>query len=133
MTPETKRLLIVDDDPAVRGSLEELLRHQGYEVLTAADGEEGLRVVQDESPDLVILDAAMPKLDGFSVATFMKKDPTLNRIPIVLYSGHLEDRFALLAHKTKAEYFLPKAGNVRPILTAIRELLETTREGRPAA
>src|SRR3990172_3269697 len=53
--PESKRLLIVDDDPAMRESLEELPRLQGYLVLTAADGTEGLRAVHDESPDLIVL------------------------------------------------------------------------------
>jgi len=130
--PENKRLLIVDDDPAMREGLEELLRHQGYLVLTAADGTEGLRAVHDESPDLVILDVAMPGLDGFHVATLIKKDPTVNRIPIVLYSGCLEESVALLAHETQADYFLPKTANVRPILTAIRELLETAPDARSA-
>ncbi len=125
MTPETKRLLVVDDDPAVREGLEELLRLQGYLVLTAADGTEGLRVMHDESPDLVILDVAMPGLDGFNVATLIKKDPALNRIPVVLYSGCVQENFALRAYETEVEYFLPKTLNIRPILTAIRELLES--------
>ena len=132
MSPVSKRLLVVDDDPAMRESLEELLRLQGYRVLTAADGTEGLRVVHDESPDLIILDVAMPGLDGFSVAMLIKKDPTLNQIPIVLYSGCLEENFALRAYETQVEYFLPKTLNVRPILTAIRKLLETTPDRRPA-
>ena len=132
MTPDTKRLLVVDDDPALRESLEELLRLQGYRVLTAADGVEGLRAVHDESPDLIILDVAMPGLDGFSVATLIKKDPTLNQIPIVLYSGCLEENFALRAYETQVEYFLPKTLNVRPILTAIRKLLEAIPDRRPA-
>jgi len=133
MTPESKRLLVVDDNPAMRESLEELLRHQGYDVLTAADGTEGLRVVHDESPDLIILDVAMPGLDGFHVAMLIKTDPSVNRIPIVLYTGHFDESIALLAHETQAEYFLPKTANIRPILTAIQELLETTSSARPVA
>lgn len=56
MTSEAKTLLVVDDDPAVREGLEELFRLQGYQVLTAVDGEAGLRAVQAERPDLMILD-----------------------------------------------------------------------------
>ena len=126
MNPEAKTLLVVDDDPAIRESLEELLRHQGYRVLTAADGEEGLQVAREKRPDLIVLDVALPGMDGFRVATLMKDDPALSKIPIILYSGQLEESFAVLAYETKAEYFVPKAGNLRPILDAIRQLTERT-------
>jgi CheY-like chemotaxis protein len=133
MIADAKRLLVVDDNPAMRESLGELLRHQGYDVLTAADGAQGLQAVHDESPDLVILDVAMPGLDGFHVAALIKKDPSVNRIPIVLYTGHFDESIALQAHETQAEYFLAKTANIRPILTAIRDLLETTPAGCQAA
>lgn len=126
MNPEAKTLLVVDDDPILRECLEDLLRHQGYRVLTAADGEEGLRLVREKRPDLIVLDVALPVMDGFRVATLVKSDPALQRIPIILYSGRLEESFAILAYETKAEYFLPKGGNIRPILEAIRQLLEGT-------
>jgi DNA-binding response OmpR family regulator len=126
MNPESKTLLVVDDDPALRESLEELLHQQGYRVLTAADGEEALRLVREKRPDLVVLDVVLPAMDGFRVATLVKSDPALQRIPIILYSGRLEESFAILAYETKAEYFLPKGGNGRPILEAIRQLLERT-------
>jgi len=125
MTSGTKTLLVVDDDPAVRESLEELFRHQGYQVLTAVDGEAGLKAVRAERPDLMILDVALPGLDGFRVATQIKNDPTLTQIPIILYSGQVGDSFALLAYQTKADCFLPKVGGLRPILSAVRELLDT--------
>jgi DNA-binding response OmpR family regulator len=124
MNPGAKTLLVVDDDAAVRESLEELLRHQGYRVLTAVDGEDGLRTVREQRPDLIVLDVGLPGMDGFRVATLIKRDPVLSQIPIILYSGRLEESFAVLAYETKADYFLPKAGNVRPILDAIRQLLE---------
>jgi len=56
----------------------------------------------------------------------IKTDPVVQHIPIILYSGRLEESFAVLAYETKAEYFLPKAGSLAPILSAIRRLLETT-------
>lgn len=133
MTAETKTLLVVDDDPAMRDCLEELLRLQGYQVLTAIDGETGLRAVRTARPDLIVLDVAMPGMDGFRVATQIKADPTLKHIPIILYSAILEESFALLAYETKVEYFLPKTGSIRPILVATRQLLDMPRETRPQA
>ena len=130
MTPprqdQGKRILLVDDNVAVREGLEELLRHQGYRVSTAPDGETALEIVRTDPPDLILLDVAMPGLDGFRVATMIKTDPAVQHIPIILYSGRLEESFAVLAYETKAEYFLPKAGNLGPILSAIRRLLEAT-------
>jgi CheY-like chemotaxis protein len=125
MNSEAKTLLVVDDNPAIREGLEELFRYQGYHVLTAVDGEAGLRAVRAERPDLMILDVAMPGLDGFHVASEIKNDPALTRMPIILYSGHLGEGFAFLAYQTKAEYFLPKVGGLRAILRAVRDLLET--------
>jgi CheY-like chemotaxis protein len=128
MTSGAKTLLVVDDDPAIREGLEELFRYQGYHVLTAVDGEAGLRAVRAERPDVIVLDVVMPGLDGFRVATQIKNDPALTRMPIILYSGDMGESFAFLAYQTKAEYFLPKVGSLRPILTAVRDLLETPRE-----
>lgn len=125
-TRQAKTLLVVDDDPAVRESLEDLLQHQGYRVLTAADGEEGLLLVRAQMPDLIVLDVAIPRLDGFRLASLIKDDPHLRHIPIVLYSGRVEESFAVKAYETKAEYFVTKAGNLRPVLTAIREVLKET-------
>lgn len=133
MTFEAKTLLVVDDDPAVRESLEELFRYQGYHVLTAVDGEAGLRAVRAERPDLIVLDVVMPGLDGFRVATQIKNDPTLTRMPIILYSGDMGESFAFLAYQTRAEYFLPKGGGLRPILTAVRDLLEMPQEAAQPA
>ncbi len=129
MNAAAKTLLLVDDDPILRDSLGVLLGHQGYRILTAADGEEGLRLVREKRPDLIILDVALPGMDGFRVATLVKSDPALEKIPIILYSGRLEESFAVLAYETKADYFLPKGGTIRPILEAIRELLGGAAEG----
>ena len=130
MNSEIKTLLIVDDDPAIREGLKESLRHHGYHVLTAVDGEAGLRAVRAERPDLIVLDVTMPGLDGFCVAREIKNDPALTQMPIILYSGQLGESFAVLAYQTKAEYFLPKVGGLRPILSAVRDLLETPSEVR---
>lgn len=133
MSSRAKTLLVVDDDPAIREGLQELFQYQGYQVLTAVNGEAGLQAVRRERPDLLVLDVDMPGLDGFRVATQIKNDPALTEMPIILYSGQLEDSFALLAYETKVEYFLPKVGGFRPILAAVQELLETPRKVIPHA
>ncbi len=133
MSSRPKTLLVVDDDPAIREGLEELFRYLGYHVVTAVNGEAGLQAVRRERPDVLVLDVAMPGLDGFRVATQIKNDPALTQMPIILYSGQLEESFALRAYETKAEYFLPKGGGLRPILAAVQDLLESPREVIPQA
>ncbi len=123
MPSEVKTLLLVDDDPAVRESLEELFRHQGYRVLTAGDGESGIEQLRSDRPDLMVLDVALPGLDGFRIAKQIKSDPTLTQIPIILYSAFVGDSFALRAYQAQADCFLPKVGGLRPILLAVRDLL----------
>ena len=67
--PAPKRILIIDDDEALTGALVRLLQDEGYQVRCAADGEEGIRLAEQEPPDLILLDFMMPLKNGFDVCT----------------------------------------------------------------
>ena len=69
----TARVLVVDDDNAIRSSLAQQLGEQGYEVLLAIDGQDGARAFDAEHPDLVLTDLAMPAADGFSLINHVRK------------------------------------------------------------
>jgi CheY-like chemotaxis protein len=75
----------------LRKAAETTLRRHGYVVSTAADGEEALRLVRAESPDLVVLDLIMPKLQGFDVLRSLKQDPSTSRIPVIVMSSLRQD------------------------------------------
>lgn len=81
------KLLIADDDADYRARLRHHLEPAGYEVMTAADGLEALSQVQAERPDLVLLDALMPRMDGFDVLARLKSDPATAAIPVVMFTG----------------------------------------------
>src|SRR4026209_1370682 len=81
-------ILIVDDLPANRAFLVVLLRHQGHRLLEAADGSEGLAVVQADRPDLVITDVLMPVMDGYELVRQLRLDPETRGIPVVFYTAH---------------------------------------------
>ena len=81
------RVLIVQDDRFLRRVHEVGLRQRGFAVLTAADGEEGLRVARAERPDVVLLDLVMPKLQGFEVLRLLKADPATHGIAVVVLSS----------------------------------------------
>src|SRR5678809_1238746 len=87
-------ILIVDDLPANREFLVVLLRHQGHRLLEAADGSEGLAVVQADRPDLVITDVLMPVMDGYEFVRQLRLDPTTSATRVVFYTAHYGEREA---------------------------------------
>ena len=78
------RICFVDDDEAARDLIGRFLGGEGYRVLTATDGEEGLRLAREQRPDLITLDVMMPHVDGWSVLQQLKDDPELAAIPVIL-------------------------------------------------
>lgn len=81
------RILVVDDDPDITIAVRTVLEAAGYQVETAADGEEGLERVRREVPDLIILDMLMPRMDGYGVVRALKEKPRWAAIPIVIFSA----------------------------------------------
>ncbi|MFQ5559879.1 MAG: response regulator transcription factor [Nitrospinota bacterium] len=80
----SKRVLVVDDEEDMRSFFSSILREQGFDVLLAADGDEGLKKIKDEKPDLVVLDIMMPKRGGISVLIEMRKDPAVRKTPVIM-------------------------------------------------
>src|SRR5258706_4459655 len=80
-------ILLVDDDPAILLLFSEILRAEGYKVLQAGSGRQGLQVASGERPDLVLLDVMLPDLSGLEVCRQIKKDPVLSDTFVVLFSG----------------------------------------------
>ena len=81
------KILVVDDDPDIRDVLNITLAQEGYEIIEAVDGQEGLKLAQTKNPDLIILDFKMPKLDGRAVCRELKKDILLSHMPIIMLTG----------------------------------------------
>ena len=82
------RVLVVEDDPNVRGLLQTLLEVEGYAVVTASDGMDGLGQAAASSPGLVLLDLVMPDLGGARVLERLRDDPVLAQIPVIVVTGH---------------------------------------------
>jgi CheY-like chemotaxis protein len=80
----TSTVLVIDDEPAVRELMQRFLGRDGFRVLTAGGGEEGLRLARELSPDAIILDVLMPGMDGWAVLSALKADPELADIPVVM-------------------------------------------------
>ncbi len=85
--PRPKRILIVDDTKAILQVVARRLQSWGYEPLTAETGEDGLRVAQEQLPDLVLLDVMMPKMKGRDVCAKLKADPKTKHIPVIFLTA----------------------------------------------
>jgi CheY-like chemotaxis protein len=81
------RILIIDDDPGVRGVLKAMLERAGHEVVAGGGGPEGLQLAHERRPDLVLLDIEMPGMNGFDVCSLMKTDTALSSVPVVIMTG----------------------------------------------
>lgn len=86
----TVRILVVEDDPSVRGLLQTLLSAEGYDVATASDGLAGLVKATSSPPELVLLDLMMPDLGGVRVLEEMRDDPELSDIPVIVVTGKVD-------------------------------------------
>ncbi len=88
-----QKILIVEDDRFLRELIARKLTAENYQIIEAIDGEEGLKKIKEEKPDLVLLDLILPGIDGFEVLSRIKEDPSLASIPVIILSnlGQRED------------------------------------------
>jgi len=88
-----KTILIIEDDKFLRELIVQKLLKEGYEIFEAVDGEEGIKKIKGEKPDLVLLDLILPGIDGFEVLSKMKEEPQISSIPVIILSnlGQRED------------------------------------------
>ena len=82
-----KTILIIEDDKFLRELISQKLNKENYKVVEAVDGEEGIKKVKEEKPDLILLDLILPGIDGFEVLSRVKEDPSLNKIPVIVLSN----------------------------------------------
>lgn len=123
-------ILVVEDDPDLRLVHSEILSHEGYAVLTAADGIEALDVVEHEGPPAVILlDLRMPRMNGWDLAERLRQRPAWRDIPIVVVAAHY--RIAEEAAAIGARAWLHKPVNIEHLLAVVgRIYAERTDGGR---
>ena len=119
------RVLVVDDEEAVRSSLRMIFEYEGYEVLLAANGPAGLKMAEQDSPDLVFLDIKMPQMDGLEVLKRLKADEPSP--PVVILSGHGTVKTAVEAVKLGAFDFIEKPPESERILIVTRNALGQKR------
>jgi two-component system alkaline phosphatase synthesis response regulator PhoP len=115
--------LVVDDDAEVVRLLRAYLEQEGYQVLTAYDGEEALHVIRREHPDLVMLDLMMPKRDGWDVTRTVRRAPELSATPIIMLTARVDDQDKIVGLELGADDYVTKPFNPREVVARVRAVL----------
>jgi len=118
-------IIVVEDDPAIRLGLKKSLGFEGYRVLEAADGEQGLELVFDHNPDLVVLDLMLPRLNGYEVCrTIRKHDRT---IPILILSAKDQEMDKLTGFDLGADDYVTKPFSTRELVARVKAALRRSQ------
>ena len=119
-----KKILIIEDDPSVRGLIKDLLETNNYIVLSASDGTDGILIGVKEKPDLIICDIMMPKLNGFEVIESLKKNPDLNSVPFLFLTAKTEMSDIREGMELGADDYITKPFRAVNLLKAIETRLK---------
>lgn len=120
-----KKILIADDEEAVRFVIKCALEDEGYEVITAGDGYEAINLTREEIPDLVILDINMPEISGLEVTRMIRKEKITKNIPVFISTGieDIKSEFSGL----DIQYFIPKPYDAGILMEKIKKIFESQK------
>lgn len=120
---DRKKIVVIEDEPDIVEVVSYNLRREGYTVHSAARGDEGLNLVRNQSPHLVILDLMLPGIDGLSVCQQMKSDPSVGDIPIIIISAKGEESDVVIGLELGADDYLAKPFGPRELLARVKAVL----------
>ncbi|MBN1870624.1 MAG: response regulator [Candidatus Omnitrophica bacterium] len=120
------KILLVDDETQLITMVQMRLEANGYEVITASDGQEGLEKAKSESPDLIMMDVMMPKMDGYKACGLLKNDTRYAKIPIILFTARAQQDDQEVGKEVGADAYITKPFEPPVLLAKIKELLDKT-------
>jgi len=119
-------VMIVDDSLTVRKITSRLLTREGFGVITARDGVEALQILEEKTPDAILLDIEMPRMDGFEFTKTIKREPKHSRIPIIMITSRTAEKHRSLAKELGVDLYLGKPFQEAELLRNLREMLALT-------
>jgi two-component system alkaline phosphatase synthesis response regulator PhoP len=126
-----KRVLLAEDDNDMRDILGFWLQGEGYEVQTAANGWEAIQKAKDDKPDAIVLDLLMPGVDGFQACRYIRNDPALNHLPVIMFSAvFIDNEERQLGYDVGADEFVAKTSGFNSLLAAIDRAIKAVGEAR---
>lgn len=123
MSDPKPRILIVDDEPDLLSVLHFGLEVEGFDVLEASDGEQGLNMARQHTPDLIVLDLMLPRMDGYKVCRSLKFDERYRRIPVFILSARSGETDRRLALDLGADAYITKPYDMKDLVSRIRNRL----------
>jgi len=120
-----RKILAVDDEKHIVRLVQVNLERQGYEVVTANDGKEALQKVDDERPDLVVLDVMMPYMDGFEVLQNLRRNPSTRDIPVIMLTAKAQDADVFKGWQSGVDCYLTKPFNPMELLSFVKRIFDS--------
>ena len=125
-----KRILIVEDEKNIVDIIAFNLKKEGYTVITAADGEEGVQKAMEENPDLILLDIMLPGEDGITILRRLRAAPDTAKIPVILLTAKNTEYDKVVGLDTGADDYIPKPFGMMELISRVRALLRRAEFGR---
>lgn len=118
------KLLIADDNERIHGLLTNFLSSDQFDIIHAYDGKETLRLVEDQQPDLIVLDIMMPFIDGRDICKKLKSEPETKNIKIIMLTGKIEQHDRIVGFEVGADEYITKPCSIDYLARKIKALLE---------
>jgi len=125
------KILVCDDERHIVRLIQVNLEKQGYQVVTAYDGKEGLEKIRAEKPNLVVLDVMMPYMDGFEVLKSLRKDPEFETLPVIMLTAKAQDKDVFEGYHYGADMYLTKPFNPMELVTFVKRIGQPGKDSGP--
>lgn len=126
------KILIIDDEPIYHKLTKRVLSSLGYEILTANNGIEGIRIAQETNPDVIVSDLLMPDMDGYDVISRLRRDPIFAHTPIMILTANTELEDKIIAFERGADDYLSKPFNLEEFQARIQVLIQRSEVAKTA-
>ncbi len=119
-----RKILVIDDEPDMQKLLKIRLEQENYQVITAGDGDAGVKMAEQEAPDMILLDIMMPKMDGYSCLKELRNLPATKNTPVLMLSGKEEEKVRDLFAFQKISGYIEKPFELDDVVARVKELLK---------
>ena len=123
----TKRIVLAEDEPQIAKLVEFKLKKEGYQVTWKENGEEALKAIKEEKPDLILLDVMMPVMDGYEVLRRLKEDENLKSIPVIMLTARAQEKDVVKGIDMGAEDYITKPFHPAELLARVKRILAKPR------